>query len=310
MDTKEREVGEVIDKVFRPDRELLNSDVAVLSDLNKDNLAKFRKAWEKADFKERLQLISKMVSLSEEDAILDFTGVFKIGLDDPQESIRIKALEGLEMEDKYVNARPIIKVLKSDDSVEVRTTAARALGKLALMAECGDVPEIIGQEIFNTLMGILERPKEDDAVRRHALEAIACFHQEPVDGYIEDYYYSEDPKLKASAIFAMGFNCNPRWLRLLIDEMKSESAEYRFEAARASGEIGDEEAVPHLVELVDDKDPEVQDAAIIALGKIGGPEAKRTLQKLGKSTDMRIKNAAKAALVELTACEDPISLNF
>jgi len=64
------------------------------------------------------------------------------------------------------------------------------------------------------------------------------------------------------------------------------------------------------ISLLADKDPEVQDAAIIALGKIGGPEAKRTLQKLGKSTDMRIKNAAKAALVELTACEDPISLNF
>ena len=310
MDTKEREVGEVINKVLDPGRELLNSDVAVLSDLNKDNLAKFGKAWEKADFKERLQLISKMVGLSEEDFILDFTAVFKIGLDDPQENIRIKALEGLEMEDKYVNAKPIITVLKYDDSVEVRTTAARALGKLALMAECGDVPEIIGQEIFNALLEVLEKPKEDDAVRRRALEAAACFHQEPVDRYIEDYYYSEDPKLKASAIFAMGFNCNPRWLSLLIDEMQSENAEFRFEAARASGEIADEEAVPHLIRLVDDKDPEVQNAAIMSLGKIGGTEAKRTLQKLSKSADIRIKNAAKAALIELSACEDPISLNF
>jgi HEAT repeat protein len=310
MDTKEREVGEVIEKVLRPGCELLNSDVAVLSDLNKDNLEKFRKAWEKADLKERLQLISKMVSLSEEDFILDFTGVFNIGLGDPQESIRIKALEGLEMEDKYVNARPIIRVLKSDDSVEVRTIAARALGKLALMAECGDVPEIISEEIFNALMEVLERPKEDDAVRRRALEAAACFHQEPVDRYIEDYYYSEDPKLKASAIFAMGFNCSQRWLSLLIDEMQSERAEFRFEAARASGEISDEGAVPHLVRLVEDNDHEVQDAAIMSLGKIGGAEAKRTLQKLSKSADMRIKNAAKAALIELSSCEDPISLNF
>ena len=40
-----------------------------------------------------------------------------------------------------------------------------------------------------------------------ALEAIASFHQELVEHYIEDYYYSEDPKVKASAIFAMGLNC-------------------------------------------------------------------------------------------------------
>ncbi len=310
MDPKEREVGQVIDKVFGPESELLNADVAVLSDLNRDGLAKFKKAWEKADFEERLRLITKMVSLSEDDFILDYTGIFIMALNDPQESIRIKALEGLEMEDKYNNARPIIKVLKSDESAEVRAAAARALGKLALMTECGNIPDLIGQEIFNALLEVLEKPKEDEEVRRRALETVACFHQEPVDRYIEDYYYSEDPKIKASAIFAMGFNCTERWLNLLIDEMQSERSEFRFEAARSSGEIGDEEAVPHLIKLLDDKDQEVQDAAIISLGKIGGAEAKRALQKLSKSTDARIKDAAKAALTELSACEDPLSLSF
>lgn len=310
MDAKKREVGEVLDKVLRPGSELRNSDLAVLSDLNQEGLSKFKDAWLKADWEERLQLISKMVSLSEDDFILDFSGIYKIGLDDPQENIRIKALEGLEMEDKYIHYRPIIRSLKNDDSAEVRATAARALGKLALMAECGDVPEIIGEEIFNALLEVLERPKEDDEVRRRVLEAISCFHQEPVDHYIEDYYYSEDPKIKASAIFAMGFNCNHRWLNMLIDEMQSERANFRFEAARASGEIADEAAVPYLIKLLEDEDTEVQDAAIMSLGKIGGAEAKRILTKLSKSSDIRIKDAAKAALIELTACEDPLSLSF
>jgi HEAT repeat protein len=310
MDAKEREVAEVIDKVFRHGNELLNADVAVLSDLNRDALAKFKNAWEKADLEERLHLITKMVSLSEDDFVLDFTGIFIAALNDPEESIRIKALEGLEMEDKYRNARPIIKVLKSDESADVRAAAARALGKLALMTECGNIPDLVGQEIFNALMEVLEKPREAEEVRRRALETLACFHQEPVDRYIEDYYYSEDPKIKASAIFAMGFNCSDRWLSFLIDEMQSERSEFRFEAARSAGEIGDEEAVPLLIKLLDDKDQEVQDAAIISLGKIGGAEAKRALQKLSKSTDARIKDAAKAALTELAACEDPLSLSF
>ncbi|MBN1375793.1 MAG: HEAT repeat domain-containing protein [Dehalococcoidia bacterium] len=310
MDAKDRAVAEVIEKVLKPAAGLLNADVSVLSNLNREGLAKFKESWSKANFKERLQLITKMVSLSEEDFVLDFTGVFNIGLNDPQEDIRIKALEGLEMEDKYNYARPIIKVLKSDESATVRAAAARALRKLALMTECGDIPESIGQEIFNALIGVLELPKEDRTVQRRALEAVACIQQEPVGHYIEDYYYNEDPDIKASAIFAMGATCNPRWLQLLFDEMQSEHAEFRFEAARAIGEIADEEAVPHLIRLLDDKDPEVQEAATMSLGKIGGPLAKSTLQKLSKSADIRIKDAAKAALIELSACEDPLSLNF
>jgi hypothetical protein len=310
MDPKERAIGEVVEKVLSTDKELLNSDVAVLSDLNDDGLASFSILWKKAELKRRLSLISKMVSLSEDDFILDFTRIFRIALDDPEEVIRIKGLEGFELEDKYIYTGPVIKVLKSDESAEVRAVAARVLGKYALMAECGDMPEAIGQEITELLISTLENVREPLSVRRRALEAVAPSQQELVEHYIEDYYYSDDPKVKASAIFAMGLNCTARWLRFLIDEMQSETAEFRYEAARAAGEVGDEEAVPQLIQLMEDKDPEVQGVAIASLGKIGGNESKRMLQRLSKSANVRIKDAAKAALTELLACEDPQSLNF
>ena len=51
-----------------------------------------------------------------------------------------------------------------------------------------------------------------------------------------------------------------------------------------AGEIGDEEAVPHLSNCWTIKDHEVQDAAIMSLGKIGGTEAKRHLQKTQQIT--------------------------
>lgn len=310
MDPEERAISEIVDKVLFSNKEFLNSDIAVLSDLNDEGFAIFLNSWKKAEVKRRLSLISRMVSLSEEDFILDFTRIFKTGLDDAEEAIRIKALQGLGLEDKYVYTRPVMKVLKSDASADVREEAAGVLGKFALMVECGDMPEAIGQEIAEALVGTLENMREPLSVRRRALEAVAPFRQELVEHYIEDYYYSDDPKVKASAIFAMGLNCNERWLRFLADEMESDTAEFRYEAARAAGEIGDEESVPQLIKLVEDKDPEIQDAAIGSLGKIGGTEAKQVLNKLGKSPDSRIKDAAKAALSELQACEDPQSLIF
>jgi HEAT repeat protein len=310
MEPKQRDLGEVMDKVLGAEQELLSADLAAMSNLNADGISRFRGAWGKTPLKRRTQVISRMISLSEDDFVLDFTGEFQVALDDPEESIRMKALEGLELEDKYIYARPIIRTLNSDESADVRAVAAKALSKFALMTECGDVPEVLARNIFDALVEKLEDLREPLSVRRRALEAIAPFQEQLVEQYIEDYYHNDDPKVRASALFAMGVNCNSRWLTFLIDEMHSDTAELRYEAAKSSGEIGEPEAIPHLNELVNDRDHEVQDAAILALGKIGGDAAKRILQKLGKSPNARIKDAAKAALAELIACEDPLSSSF
>lgn len=310
MEAKQLPVTQVIDLLFQPGTEILNTNLARLSSMGAEDSDHFKDCWKKAAVEQRLRLVTAMVGLSEDDLALDFTGIFKVALDDSEEGIRIKALEGLELEDKYTCVRLIIKALKNDDSVNVRTAAARALGKFALMAELDELPEVTGQDIFNALLEALENPSEPLELRRRALESIAPFQQELITNYIEDYYYNDDPGAKASSIYAMGRNCNSRWLDFLIDEMQSSRAEFRFEAARASGEIEDEEAVPSLLKLINDSDMEVREAAITALGKIGGTDAKQALQQLKNSTDPGIKSAATAALSELQACEDPLSLNF
>jgi HEAT repeat protein len=281
-----------------------------LSDLNDDDLFQFSKAWKNAEAARRAEVAGKLVSLGEDDVTLDFTRVFRAILDDPEPGIRIRALEGLELEDKYSVVSPILKTLKTDESAEVRETAARTVGKFALLAELGDLPEAVGRDIFEGLLDVLENTSETIGVRKRALESIAPFQQELVDNYIEDYYYSEEPGVKASAIFAMGRNCQSRWLDFITDNLQSADPAIRFEAARASGEIGEEEAVPGLLILLDDSDHEVQEAAIMALGKIGGQDARQALQQLSKSRDTRIQEAVKSALVELETCIDPLSSNF
>jgi len=310
MDARQLPLSEIIAKSLYSDSEIHSADLARLSDLNDDDLSQFRKGWSNAEIKRRVEVAGKLVSLGEDDVTLDFTRLFKAFLDDPEPGIRIRALEGLGLEDKYAVVRPILHTLKTDESAEVREAAARTAGKFALLAEWGDLPEAVGKDIFSVLLGVLENSSEPVSVRRRALESIAPFQQELVDSYIEDYYYSDEPGVKASALFAMGRNCQSRWLDFLIDEMQSSDSEIRFEAARASGEVGEEEAVPGLLILLDDHDHEVQEASIMALGKIGGREARQALQQLSKSHDTRIKDAAKSALTELETCEDPLSSNF
>ena len=82
----------------------------------------------------------------------------------------------------------------------------------------------------------------------------------------------------------------------------------RYEAARAAGELRIRRAVPTLVNLLDDADREVQEAAIWALGQIGGPQARRVLEGCLQSDDEVLQEAAEDALAELTLGSVPLPL--
>ena len=47
---------------------------------------------------------------------------------------------------------------------------------------------------------------------------------------IRDAYYSSELDFQASALYAMGRNCNPSWLPLLLKELHSPNPQLRFEA--------------------------------------------------------------------------------
>jgi HEAT repeat protein len=84
----------------------------------------------------------------------------------------------------------------------------------------------------------------------------------------------------------------------------------RFEAAGASGTIGDDEATPHLIARLEDDDAEVQLAAIAALGEIGDAHAVEALQELvtGQDDEGPLRDAALAAIAEAQFADDPLGL--
>jgi len=278
-----------------------------LSALNSEELEFLAESWAKTDLGRRQQIVSQLVHLSEVDFKLDFSGVFVLFLSDPDETIRAQAVAGLDGEDNYLLIKPLVRALKEDVSAKVRAAAATALGKFALQGELGNLPSSYCEKVYNSLLETLDNKTESLEVKRRALEAIAPFSLPRVKGLIEAAYHTDDIKLRASAIYAMGLNCDLAWLPILLGELNSEEAEVRYQAAVACGELGAEEAVPHLVEITENEDQQLQEAAIIALGEIGNKQAQQALDKLTKSTQPRIRDAAKSALKEIQHCEDPLS---
>ena len=198
--------------------------------------------------------------------------------------------------------RHLIRMLRNDESDDVRVASALGLSRMATLAHEDRVPARQAVDLQAALIDCFNDELESSGVRRRALEALAIFQGEAIEGFIEIGYEEgeegdeEDNEMRQSAIHAMGRNCNPRWLEFILVELDAADPACRFEAAMALGQIGNEDHLINLLELMDDQDIEVQVAAVRAMGLIGGVHAQRALKNLLTSTEPAVVEAAKESL--------------
>jgi len=300
-------IEDYLEELKDADRPLVASALDRLSNLPPKEQVLFLEAWSHVGTERRRDIASRLVDLAEENTSLNFDDIFLACLNDADDSVKVSAIEGLWEYESRSLIEPLIGLLEGDGSESVRAAAATALGKFTLLAELGELPSRDGDRLESALIGVIQNEANQIEVRRRAVEAVAVFSTAEVSQIIREAYHSDDEMMRVSAVYAMGMNCDPQWLPILLDELSNPDAEMRFEAVVACGEIEDEEAVPHLVALTDDPDPQVQLSAIAALGKIGGSEAENALRRCLERTDEHVREAALEAVEEMERSEDPFS---
>ena len=306
LDSSAKNLAELSDE----SKPLVSSKLANLSATSQEELVLFLEAWAEIGFERRRQIASQLVGLAEEDPKLNFDDIFHACLRDPDEIVRVRAIEGLWEYENHSLIDTFINMLREDRQESVRAAAALALGRFALLAELGQLRPDDGAKVEKALAEVIDDQEEQLGVRRRAVEAIATFSLPEVTEIIQEAYQSDDDQMRVSAIYAMGRNSDPAWLPTLVKELSNPDTEMRFEAAGAYGELGGEEAVPHLVRLIYDLDAQVQLSAIAALGKIGGNEAGAALRECLNHTAEHIRGAAEDALEELGFSKDPFSFRI
>lgn len=282
------------------DGSVRSADVARLSDLGREAAARFAGEWAALPEETRAALVRAMDELAEDRVELQFGRVLRVALDDPSPLVRQLAVAALWEDERGDLIGRLRALLGGDPSADVRGEAARALGRFADRAAAGDLDPSEADALRSELAAVAADLAEPPHVRRAALEAVGVFGQEPsVRRLIVDAFDSDDPADRASAVYAMGQSCDRTWLPALLDELGSDDAAMRFEAARACGAIGSDAAVPELLAAMDgEEDVEVRHAAIAALGRIGGRSAARALQTLAEHAEEIDEDPIEAALAE------------
>jgi len=301
---------DIVDEITNNDSPLRNTILVGLSSMTSQEFEFLKDAFLTIEPPRRHKTLSRLVELANDNIELNFDRIFKYCLQDDDSSIRRLAIDGLWENEELSLIKQFIELLLNDESEDVQTEAANALGKYVLLAVLDKIPAEYITAISSVLLDVIHDITRPIDVRRRSLEAISSLSIPEVTAVIEDCYHSNDERLIVSSLFAMGHNCDPSWFPLLFLELKNPDAESRYEAARACGEIGEEEAVPYLVQMMNDADIDVTLVSIQALGKIATLEAKLCLQKQLTSTDAVIREAADQSMKELLTNEELLLMDI
>lgn len=269
-----------------------------LSDLAREDLQKLRAAWPDVPDWRRQALMEDVEELGEANTILSFEELARFAIRDENPKVRMNAVRTL-MEFEAKDLIPVfIDMLEQDPDVQVRAAAATALGYYVYLGELEELAEDLQQEVEYSLL-TATNTADTQLVRRRALESLGFSGRQEVPLLIEAAYNSGDKDLMMSALFAMGRSANERWQPQVVAMLESQFPGIRMEAARAAGELEIHEAVPRLLDLLDDPNVEVRLASVWSLSQLGGMGVSEALEDLYEESD----DEEEAAFIE-TALEN------
>ena len=299
----DQELDEIILQLRDEDQLLPIEDLSTLSDLDTLQLDRFSSCWKSLSALRRRTLLATLGQQADEHIELFFDNINRLALDDPDPNVRKIAIGNLwESTDPSLLA-PFCTALTEDDSVEVRSAAAEALGRFVLLAELDEVSMEESNQSVNCLLAVI-KSGAPSMLHCACVESLGYSSREDAQAILSEAYHTGDEKLITSSLLAMGRSANPVWKPEILQELLHPSPQIRAEAARAAGELELHDAAQSLVELLEDVSDEVIHIAIWSLGQLGGDTARTALLEIqAAAPDLEIVKKADEALEHLAFLE-------
>jgi hypothetical protein len=258
----------------------------------------------------RQRLLEDLESLADSNYLVNFDEIFKLGLRDTVPHCRMISIRGLWENEEPAIGEEFVRLLTSDPDKDVRAQAANGLGKYIYLGEMEEIQESLYEKIKSLLIETVSG-SHPEAIRRRALEAAGFATDKRVSALIEEAYSKNKEDWLLSALVAMGRSANSQWVPQIIENLPHESSHIRLEAAQAAGLLAAQETVPHLLQLIDDPEKDVRQAAIWSLSEIGGMDARAALEELLKiSKDEEEIDFLEEALDNLDVTDAVIEFDF
>ena len=276
----------VLDHLSNSNKDIPHSHLKFYSDLDPKSIKLFLDVWTRVEPTRKLVLLDQLLSYLDSDTIVSYEEIGRVLLDDPDAGVRTRAIRLLVESDDPKLADKLIDIFLHDAEFAPRLEAVQLLGEFILLGELDKVNQSLQRRMEDALIGLV-RSEEDSTLRKRALESLSFSSRPEIAALIESAFERIDPAWIASALRAMGRSHDERWKENVVSMLLDEDPIIKFAAIEAAGQLIIEEAVPILLQILDDEEePEdVATAAIWALSQIGGDDARTYLVALIDQTE-------------------------
>jgi HEAT repeat protein len=251
-----------------------------LSDLDPADLEKLDSIWLQLPLWRRQGLMEDIEELSSKDTLLDYVTFSRFALKDEDPKVRLLAVTTLWDYEQTDLIQTLLGLFVSDNDADVRAAAAGGLARYVFAGEIEEIPQAKLKKIEEALLAALKNQATPEKVQRAALESLGYSSRDEVPALIKNAFASKDKHWIASALFAMGRSASQDWQPEVLSMLQSNLPLLRMEAARAAGELELSDALPILLEMLDDPDEDARQASIWSLSQIGGEGAQEALEHL------------------------------
>ena len=278
-----------------------------LSDINQDDLSAVSKIWGDIHLERRRGLMEDLEQLTDSNNLLSFEHIFRLALKDEDEQVRFFAIRAIEVFDTDDLIPFFLSVLTDETSVDLRAVTASVLGKYIYRGELDRIEKDQQIKIEDHLLAVLET-EGPQKVQRRALEAISFSSRNEIRDQILKAYQRDEEEWVASALFAMGRSYDHDYCDMVVDKLQHTSPKIRLEAVRSCGELVIEDAVPIILDLLNDL-PDIRGAAIWTLSQIGGEDVGPAIRELlDDEITPEEEELIQQALEKLDFLEDGVDL--
>jgi len=299
----------ILDALLNDNKDFPQRYLQFFSDLDPASLKAFLDGWPRVNPTRKLILLRQLEALVDTDTIVSFEDIGRALLKDVDGDVRAAAIRLLAESDDPKLANTYINILQKDTELEPRLEAATMLGEYVILGELEELDETIRHKIEDALLAMVSS-KEDDQLRRCALEAVGYSSRPEAETVIETAFTRASPEWVASALTAMGRSSDPQWEEQVITMLVNEDLRIRKAAVQAAGELMSSDARGLLLSMLEDEeDDEVIAAIIWSLSQIGGEDVRTYLEALLDKTEDEDESEDLLELIEnalenLTFTED------
>lgn len=305
MNTQTHPFQPVLDSLIDEKKDFPRKYLQQFSDLGELELKTLRDVWSRVGLSRKLTVLEELETLAERDTLVNFDDFGKAILNDPDSTVRGRAIRLLKESDDVKLVPVFINILHTDADAQTRAEAANVLGAFVDLGELEEIPEDVYHRVEDALLKVANG-SDDSKVRRRALESLGYSSRPEVVTLIESAFQRDNPAWQASALFAMARSADSRWDEEVLTSLPNENRNVREAAVEAAGQLSIKAASPILLRMLEEEeDDDVTSAIIWSLSQIGGEDARTYIENLlDRTEDEEQIEFLEEALENLAFTED------